>query len=58
VGKREGKILLENPKRWWEDSNESVCFLDIMKDEDWIDLARNMDRGRSVANTAMKFRVL
>jgi hypothetical protein len=57
VGKPEGKRPLVRPRRRWEDNimmdlQELVCG-----SMDWIDLAQDKDRWRTVVNVVMSLRV-
>jgi hypothetical protein len=52
VGKPEGKIPLGRPRRWWVDLRE------IWDGMDWIDLAQDRDRWRTLENTVANLRVL
>jgi hypothetical protein len=57
VGKPEGKKPLGRPRRRWED-NIRVDLNDIeWGGMDWIDLAQDRDRWRTLVNTVMNLRV-
>jgi len=57
VGKPEGKRPLGRPRRRWEDNIK----MDIQEvgcgGMDWIDLAQDRDRWRSLVNAVMNLRV-
>jgi len=57
VGKPEGKRLLERPRCRWKNNMK----MDIQEvgcgGVDWIELAQNSDRWRSLENTVMNLRV-
>jgi hypothetical protein len=48
VGKREGKRPLGRPRRRWDDNIK----MDL-KEVEWIDLAQDWDRWRSLVNAVM-----
>ena len=58
VGKPEGKRQLGRPRRRWEDSIK----MDLQEVEcgymDWIELAQDKDRWRTIGNAVMNLRVL
>jgi hypothetical protein len=57
VGKPEGKRLLGRPRRGWID-NIKMDLLDIgLSVVDWIGLAQDMYRWRSLVNSVMNLRV-
>jgi hypothetical protein len=57
VGKPEGKRLLRIPRRRWVD-NIKKDLRDIgWGGVDWIDLAKNRDRWRTLVNTVMNLGV-
>jgi len=57
VGRSEGKRPLGRPRRRWED-NIKIDLQDVgCKDMDWIDLAQDRDRWRSLLNAVMNLRV-
>jgi hypothetical protein len=51
VGKPEGKRPLERPRRRWLDNIKIDLRAIGLGDMDWIDLAKDRDQWRSVANT-------
>jgi hypothetical protein len=57
VGKPEGKRQLGRPRRRWEDN----ILIDLQEVGwvvlDWIDLAQDRDRWRSLVNAVMSLRV-
>jgi hypothetical protein len=57
VGRPEGMRPLERPRRRWE-GNIKIDFREIrFGDVDWIHLAEDRDRWRSLVNTVMNLRV-
>jgi len=56
VGKPEGKRPLWRPRRRWE-YNIKMDLREVGGAGDWLELAQNRDRWRTVVNTVMKFRV-
>jgi hypothetical protein len=57
VGKPEGKIPLERPRRRWED-NIKMELQDVGGDcGDWMERAQDRDRWRAFVSTVMNFRV-
>jgi hypothetical protein len=57
VGKPEGKRPLGRPRRRWVD-NIKMDLTEIGWDGiDWIDLAQDRDRWRTLVNTVMNLRV-
>jgi hypothetical protein len=57
VGKPEGKTPLDRPRRRWEDNiktdlQEVGCGV-----MDWIELAKDRDRWRSLFNAVMNLRI-
>jgi hypothetical protein len=57
VGRPEGKKPLGRPRRRWED-NIRMDLRDIgFGDADWINLAQDRDRWRTLVNTVMNLRV-
>jgi hypothetical protein len=57
VGKPEGKIPLGRPKRMWMD-NIKMDLLEIgLNAVDWISLAQDRYRWRSLVNSVMNLRV-
>jgi hypothetical protein len=53
VGKREGRRPLERPRRRWEDNIKMDLREVGWGGIDWIDLAENRDRWRTLVNTVM-----
>ena len=54
VGKPEGKRQLGRPRRKWDD-NIKMDIQDVRcEGMDWVDVAQDRDRWRSVVNVAMK----
>jgi hypothetical protein len=58
VGKPEGKRPLGRPRRRWEDGIRMDLREIVWGGVDWIRLARDRDRWRSVVNAVMNLRVL
>jgi len=57
VGKPEGKSLLGRPRRRWED-NIKMDFQEMgFGGIDWIELAQDRDRWRTLVNAVINFRV-
>jgi hypothetical protein len=57
VGKLEGKRPLGRPRRKWV-NNIKMDLREVGLDGmDWIDLAQDRDRWRTLVNTVMKLRV-
>jgi hypothetical protein len=57
VGKPEGRRALERPRRRWED-NIKMDLLEVRwGDLDWISLAQDRDRWRTLVNAVMNLRV-
>ena len=56
VGKREGKRALGRPRRRWED-NSKMDLQEVGGGGDWMEMAQDRDRWRSLVNTVMNFRV-
>jgi len=56
VGKPEGKRPLGRPRRRWED-NIKMDLREMGGGGDWMELALDRDRWRTLVNTVMKFRV-
>jgi hypothetical protein len=57
VGKIEGKRPIERPRRRWED-NININLQEVgCGDMDWIKLAEDRDRWRTLVNAVMKIRV-
>jgi hypothetical protein len=57
VGKREGKRPQGKPRRRWED-NIKIGFQEVGRGSiDWIELAQDRDRWRTLLNAAMNLRV-
>jgi len=56
VRKPEGKRPLGRPRRIWED-NIKMDLQEVGGGGDWMELAQDRDRWRSLVNTVMNFRV-
>ena len=56
VGKPEGKRPLWRPRRRWED-NIKIDLQEVGGGGDWMELAQDRDRWRTLVNTVMNFRV-
>jgi hypothetical protein len=57
VGKREGKRPLGRPRRRWE-GNIKMDLQEVGRGrEDWMELAQNRDRWRTLVGTVRDFRV-
>ena len=56
VGKPEGKRPLGRPSRRWED-NIKMDLQEVGGGGDWMELAQDRDRWRSLVNTVMNLRV-
>jgi len=56
VGKPEGKRPLGRPRRRWED-NIKMDLREVGGGRDWMELAQDRDRWRTLVNTVMNFRV-
>jgi hypothetical protein len=54
VGKPEGKRPLGRPRHRWEDNIKTEVGCEGV---DWIELAQDMDRWRTVVNVVMDLRV-
>jgi hypothetical protein len=57
VGKPEGRIPLERPKRRWEDNIKMDLREVGWRGMDWINLAQDRDRWRALVNAVMNLRV-
>jgi len=57
VGKPEGKRPLVRPRRRWEDNNKMDLQEVGCGGMDWIELARDRDRWRTLLNVVMNLRV-
>jgi hypothetical protein len=57
VGKPEGKRPIGRPRRRWEDGIR-MDLKEIGWGIEWIQLAQDLDRWRSLVNTVMNLRVL
>ena len=57
VGRPEGKRPLGRPRRRWEDNTKMDPREVGWGSMDWIDLAQDRDRWRSVVNAVMNLRV-
>ena len=55
VGKPEGKIPLERPRRRWED-NIKMDLQEVGGGGDWMELAQYRDRWRILLNRVMNLR--
>jgi hypothetical protein len=59
MGKPEGKRPIERPRRRWEEDGIRMDLREIgCRSIDWIQLAQDRDRWRSLVNTVMDLRVL
>ena len=56
VGKHKGKRPLGRPRRRWED-NIKMDLQEVGGGGDWMELAQDRDRWRTLMNTVMKLRV-
>jgi len=56
VGKPEGKTPLGRPRRRWED-NIKMDLWEVGGGGDWMELAPDRDRWRTLVNTVMNLRV-
>ena len=56
VGKPEGKRPLGRPRRRWED-NIKTGLREVGGVGDWMELAQDRDRWRTLVNTVINFRV-
>ena len=56
VGKPEGKRPLRRPRHRRED-NIKMDLLEVGGGGDWIGLAQDRDRWRTIVNTVMNFRI-
>jgi len=56
VGKPEGKRPLQRPRHRWED-NIKMDLQEVGGCGDWMELAQDRDRWRSLVNTVMNFSV-
>ena len=58
VGKLEGKRPLGRPRRRWKD-NIKMDLQEVGRGcGDWMELAKDRDRGRALVSTVMNFRVV
>jgi len=55
--KPEGKSPLGRPKRGWEDNNKTNLREMGCGNVDWIELAQDWDRWRTLVNSVMNLRV-
>ena len=58
VGKPEGKRSLARTRRRWEDNIKKFLQKVGYGAMDWIELAHDRDRWRTLVNAILKFRVL
>jgi hypothetical protein len=58
VGRPEGRRQLGRPRRRWEDNIKMALEEVGWWGMDWIELAQDRDRWRTVVNAVMNFRVL
>jgi hypothetical protein len=56
VGRPEGRRRLGRPRRRWDD-NIKIDLQEVGRGMDWIELAQDTDRWRSVVNAVMNLRV-
>jgi hypothetical protein len=56
VGRPEGRRPLGRPRRRWED-NIKIDLQEVGWGMDWIELAQDRDRWRSLVNAVMNLRV-
>ena len=56
VGKPEGKRPLGRPRRRWKD-NIKMNLQEVGGGGDWMELAQDRDRWRTLVNTVMNLRV-
>jgi hypothetical protein len=56
VGRPEGRRPLGRPRRRWED-NIKTDLQEVGSDINWIELAQNRDRWRTLVNAVMNHRV-
>jgi len=57
VGKPEGKRTLGRPRRSWEDNTKMDLQEAVSGGTDWIELAQDRDRWRSLLNAVVHLRV-
>jgi hypothetical protein len=57
VGKPEGKRPLRRPRRRWVDNNKMDLGEVVWGSVDWIGLAQDRDRCRTLVNSVMNLRV-
>jgi hypothetical protein len=57
VGRPEGRRPLGGPRRRWEDNIKMDLREVEFGDVDWIDLAQDRDKWRTLVNTVMNLRV-
>ena len=58
VGKPEGKRPLGRPRRRWEINIQMDLQEMVRGCGDWMELAQDMDRWRTLVSTVMNFRVV
>jgi len=57
VGKPDGKRELGRPRRTWEDNIKMDLQEEECEGTDWIELAQDRDRWRTLVNAVMNLRV-
>jgi len=56
MGKPEGKRSMGRPRRRWEDNNKMDLQEVGCRSMDWIELAQNRDRWRTLVNAVVNLR--